>query len=492
MFIFPLGLQAKTKDFPWMSVAILVVTTVYSVLTFDAMDTFRQATTTGAEALERVKTEKTLLLSTCPDVGFSRLECDILAHELRPESPETERQVVARISTSPDFILGKSGRRELAKYFYQPAKLKTATKPHHTLPEYVAFDEALRTELHATTQTARDQKILTRSSFGALSLLRSLGLHAGWVHLLGNMAFFLMFAIPLESRIGSLALLLIYFIGGSAGMTLDLFMSNDSTRPLLGASAAVSAVAAAFMVAFWSLSVRVFVSLFLVFNQIVLIPTWLFFALFVLVNDLTGTLSLQADGVAHVAHLGGFAIGALLGAIAALVVYLPKPFAFPFELKLLIESRKSKSLDTRLSHLHQILFHNPYNSVALLECWRVLKLQSELSWPTLTKDTRSFIILHFTDLLLELKSGDKNELRDFITRTVSSGWPWATLLKQSELSRVVGLANELYGKKRGSEVEGLAQILLRAFPNSDEAQALRFLEKRFENTEAALPLRTTA
>ena len=124
----------------------------------------------------------------------------------------------------------------------------------------------------------------------------------------------------------------------------------------------------------------------------------------------------------------------------------------------------------------------------------MLKLQPDLAWVLLSKDARSFVTLHFCDLLIELKAGERHELRDFIFRTEASGWPWGTLLKQSELSRVVGLAAELYATKRAPEVSGLAQILMRAFPNSDEAQAVLFLEKRFERAlqMTSVPARTRA
>ncbi len=368
MFVFPLGLQAKTKDFPWMTVAILIATSMYSFLSFEALHEFLATSLNDPSALTRLQKQKVLVKTSCAELGFLRDECLFLSTELHPEKLETEHQLLYRLLDSQTETIDRERRGKIVKILAKPAMLRSMLKHSERgeALEFEEFDQALRQEDRATIAIARSQAVLTRGSVSFITLLRSLFVHATWMHLIGTMAFFLMFASPLESRVGAVAMAMIYFLGGVSGMTLELFLSTEATRPLLGASAAVSAVAASFLVAFWPYTVRVFVSLFFLFNQIVFVPAWLFFLFFVIIHDVSGALSMQGSGVAHVAHLGGFGIGALLGAIAVQMKWMVRPCVFPFELKMFVESRQLKDHRARIGMLLRVLYFNPANTVALL------------------------------------------------------------------------------------------------------------------------------
>lgn len=479
MFVFPLGLQAKTRDFPWLTVAIFVATCAYSVVNFNATHGYIATWTNSPAAIHRVQAQKRLITAGCSGLGFSIGECDLFRRELRPDAKESQIEFVGRFKrVASRSKVEKKRLGELTKFLSSPASLLKIAGASRELPEFEAFEAALQEEVRVSGKSAREHSLLTRASYSVQNVLRATFLHGDWMHLLGNMVFFLMFAIPLEQRVGAFAFFLIYFIGGGAGLTLDLFLSTESTRPLLGASASVSAVAAAFMVAFWSFSVRLFVSLFFVFNQIVLVPTWMFFAFFVVMHDLIGAISLQGSNVAHVAHLGGFALGALLGGIAIQARQLPKPFAFPFELKMFVKSRQTDNVDARVAILRKILFHNPYNSVALKEAWNVIDKKTSLYWTEIPREARRFLTNHFFEVLTHLQSGTKGELKEFLERTEKAAWPWAELVPESGLFRMMGFVRDLQMQSRGEEVHGLARILATAYPNSDEAQALLLIEKR--------------
>lgn len=477
MFVFPLGLQAKTRDFPWMTVAILVATSMYSVLSFDVLHAFIAASLNDPAALARVQTQKIVVAGSCNELSLLDEECGFLKAELHPEKLETEHQLLLRLLDSPDSLLEREKRSKLVKLMAKPALVRSLLKrtSRASLPEFADFDQALRLEDRATISIARAQAVLTRGSVDLRTLLRSLFVHAGWMHLIGNMAFFLMFAIPLESRIGALALAGIYFLGGASGMMLELILSVDATRPLLGASAAVSAVAAAFLVAFWPYAVRVFVSLFFVFNQIVHVPAWMFFGFFVLIHDVSGALSPERDGVAHVAHLGGFGIGALLGAIAVQLNLMMRPFVFPFELKMFVESRKIKDRRERMAMLQRLLFFNPQNTAAVLEAWRLLENLPSLAWAELSTEDRRFLADHACELLRALANiriREKNHLAGFLERATAADWPWSEILRAEHLPRLMALTHRLKQLKRDGDGDGIARIMLAAFPASVEAVSL--------------------
>lgn len=490
MFVFPLGLQAKTRSFPWMTVAILVATCAYSVMKFDVLHTFIATSMNDPKSAVRLQKQKALVIAHCPSLQFSKEECEFVRTVLNPARVETERQMVVRLLDDSPSPLDLNKRREVASLMTKPTQLRqyfellrgekndpSAIKSSD--PELVEFTEALRDEDRATTAIARTQAILTRGSFNLASLVRSIFLHAGWMHLIGNMIFLLMFAIPLESRVGALALAAIYFIGGISGMTLELFMSTDATRPIVGASASVSAVAAAFLVAFWPFAMRVFVSLFFVFNQIVYIPAWMFFAFFVVIYDVTGALDIRGDGVAHIAHLGGFGVGALLGAIAVQLRLLVRPFVFPFELKLFVDSRAVPDPRKRLLMLTEILFYNPKNTVALVEAWRVIAKLPVTSWTKQPPEARKFFNSQVVVLLNELAKFDRPALLDFCRRAREESWPWKEILTSRSLPGLIALTHGLATNgSRHEEAVAMADILIEAFPNNEEAQGLRAIERR--------------
>ncbi len=67
-------------------------------------------------------------------------------------------------------------------------------------------------------------------------------LHAGWLHIAGNMLFLWIFGNNVEDRFGRLRHLVFYIAGGLAAAALELVFSPDSAVPSLGASGAIAAV----------------------------------------------------------------------------------------------------------------------------------------------------------------------------------------------------------------------------------------------------------
>jgi membrane associated rhomboid family serine protease len=136
------------------------------------------------------------------------------------------------------------------------------------------------------------------------TLITSVFLHGSWLHLLGNMVFLWVFGQNVEDRFGRAWFLLFYLLGGVAASALHATFDDN---PAIGASGAISAVTGAFLVLFPRTHVKCLVFFF--FIGIYAIPSWAFI-LFALVRDFvfTGT----NDGVAHLAHLGGYAFGILV------------------------------------------------------------------------------------------------------------------------------------------------------------------------------------
>ncbi|MEU8652368.1 rhomboid family intramembrane serine protease [Streptomyces sp. NPDC048737] len=146
----------------------------------------------------------------------------------------------------------------------------------------------------------------------ALSVLTAMFLHGGWLHLLGNMLFLLIFGNNIEDRMGHVRFALFYVACGYAASYGFALVNADSADPLIGASGAVAGVLGAYLVLYPKARVWVLVP-FLVFLPLRL-PAWLvlgfWFGLQAVYSSGEGVS--DAGTVAYAAHVVGFLAGMLL------------------------------------------------------------------------------------------------------------------------------------------------------------------------------------
>jgi len=137
-------------------------------------------------------------------------------------------------------------------------------------------------------------------------------LHAGWLHLIGNMWTLWIFGDNVEDRMGPVRFLLFYLFCGVIAGIVHLLTNAGSTVPTIGASGAIAGVLGAYFLMFPFARVLVVIPIlfwpfFFVLPAFVYLGIWLFMQLF------TGSLALVAPsaggGVAWWAHVGGFAAG---------------------------------------------------------------------------------------------------------------------------------------------------------------------------------------
>lgn len=141
----------------------------------------------------------------------------------------------------------------------------------------------------------------------------SMFLHAGLLHLLGNMYFLWVFGDNVEDRLGKATYLAAYFLSGFGAVFLQYTVDPHSTLPLIGASGAISGVCALYMVMFpWNkMRLQFFFLIFPIFS----IPVRAFFVVgfWFLEQYLMATFSSpDQGGVAFWAHVGGFLTGLAL------------------------------------------------------------------------------------------------------------------------------------------------------------------------------------
>lgn len=150
------------------------------------------------------------------------------------------------------------------------------------------------------------------------TMLTSMFLHGGWMHLIGNMLFLWVFADNIEAIIGTFNFIVFYIIGGLVASAVHIFFNPYSNIPMVGASGAISAVMGAYLIMFPASKIKVLV---LILFRSIYIPAIFFLGFWIIQQLVSGFGSIKADdenqsGVAWWAHIGGFLFGVLAGFIA--------------------------------------------------------------------------------------------------------------------------------------------------------------------------------
>lgn len=134
-------------------------------------------------------------------------------------------------------------------------------------------------------------------------------LHAGWLHLIGNMVTLWVFGDNIEDAMGHILYPIFFVLCGMAGAGAEALLSTDPSVPVIGASGAIAGVMGAYLLLHPSARVLVLVA----FRVPLMVPAGIFVGLTVAL-DMISAMADTAEqvNVAFGAHLGGFAAGALL------------------------------------------------------------------------------------------------------------------------------------------------------------------------------------
>ncbi len=152
------------------------------------------------------------------------------------------------------------------------------------------------------------------------TLVTSTFLHAGWMHLLGNMLYLWIFGDNVEDALGHWTYLGFYLLGGIVAGLVSTYMSGVSHVPNLGASGAIAAVLGAYLVLFPGRRVRVIG--FIGIIGIGYIPAIIVIAFWAFLQFLNGlnVIGATTGGVGYWAHIGGFMFGLAVGLMSRVVV----------------------------------------------------------------------------------------------------------------------------------------------------------------------------
>ncbi|NJC27153.1 rhomboid family intramembrane serine protease [Neolewinella antarctica] len=142
------------------------------------------------------------------------------------------------------------------------------------------------------------------------TLLTSMFLHGGWMHLIGNMVYMYIFSDNIEASIGSAPFVIFYLLGGLAAGLCHIYFNAGSPIPAVGASGALSAVMGAYIVMFPRSNIKGFLFFFRIS-----VPAFLFLGFWFYQQSSAGYASMgdTSGGIAWWAHIGGFVFGVVAG-----------------------------------------------------------------------------------------------------------------------------------------------------------------------------------
>ncbi|HEX3083134.1 MAG TPA: rhomboid family intramembrane serine protease [Pyrinomonadaceae bacterium] len=142
------------------------------------------------------------------------------------------------------------------------------------------------------------------------TLFTSMFMHAGWLHLGGNMLYLWIFGDNVEDAFGHAKFIIFYLLCGLAATFAQMMFSLNSNVPNLGASGAIAGVLGSYIVLFPRHQVRVLQG-----QQLIPVPALMVIGLWIVLQFFSsiGSIANSAQGgVAYVAHVGGFLAGLVL------------------------------------------------------------------------------------------------------------------------------------------------------------------------------------
>ena len=159
----------------------------------------------------------------------------------------------------------------------------------------------------------KPQNLLLYPNFSNyLTILSSMFLHGGFMHLIGNMLFLWIYGNNIEDAMGHIKFLFFYLFCGLAAALLQALVTPDSNIPMIGASGAVSGVLSAYLFLYPKAKVSTLIFIFF-FITVIRIPAGILILIWFATQLINANLTdPNSPGVAWFAHIGGFLMGILL------------------------------------------------------------------------------------------------------------------------------------------------------------------------------------
>jgi membrane associated rhomboid family serine protease len=152
-------------------------------------------------------------------------------------------------------------------------------------------------------------------------IFTSMFMHAGIVHIAGNMLYLWIFGDNIEDRLGHVQYLIFYLVGGVVAALAHFITNSGSQIPTVGASGAIAAVLGAYLVLYPRSRIVTFIPLGF-FMRLTMVPAIIVLGMWFILQLFSGVMTIGASdvgGVAFWAHIGGFVAGVVMA-----LLFIPK------------------------------------------------------------------------------------------------------------------------------------------------------------------------
>lgn len=198
-------------------------------------------------------------------------------------------------------------------------RVDTPTDPEQIAAEQREFDRMLVLAAESLRVHPLTRWGLVPSDIGPLSFVTHMFLHAGWLHLLGNLFLFYLAGPFIEDVWGRPLFAGFYLTAGLVAALTHVAMNPDSSVPLVGASGAIAGVMGAFLIRYRTTKIRFFYMIGVFVRGTFSAPAWIMLSLWFGQQLFLASMThgREGGGVAYMAHVGGFVFGlAAAGLIA--------------------------------------------------------------------------------------------------------------------------------------------------------------------------------
>jgi membrane associated rhomboid family serine protease len=274
-------------------------------------------------------------------------------------------------------------------------------------------------------------------------------MHAGWMHLLGNMLFLYIFGNNVNDKMGHIGYLAFYLAGGIfAGIAYVLLQSGSV--PVVGASGAIAAVTGAYLVLFPRSNVSIFYFWFFI-GRLEIPSLW--FILFFFAQDVIFNFA-GNSGVAHVAHIGGTIFGFTVSFVMLLAQLLPRD---QFDLVAMV-----KQWNRRRQYRDMVSKgYNPFEYGS----------RQRGDQPVPPPDPRQEEILTTRAAILEAVARHDLATAAHLYVQVKQLDPQQGLPKQAQLD----VANQLAGEQRFPQAAEAYETFLRVYPKAEQIEQVELM-----------------
>jgi membrane associated rhomboid family serine protease/Flp pilus assembly protein TadD len=178
-------------------------------------------------------------------------------------------------------------------------------------------------EMYARFETVRDEHVFSRLGYvpeypKPSGLIGALFLHAGWMHLIGNMYLLWLCGCSIEDVWGRPLYAVVYLTGGIGAALAHAFVTENTTAHLVGASGAIAALMGVFLIRCYDTRIRFFYWVFLTVFGTFFAPAWIMLLLWFLREVFYAFVFGDESSVAFMAHIGGFVYGAAVASVVKL------------------------------------------------------------------------------------------------------------------------------------------------------------------------------